>query len=49
MPWAIRLVADIFRVVPKKVRADLIKMAQVTPVVALMVVTVNFLGITLRR
>ena len=30
MPWAIQLVADIFWVEPKKVRADLIKMAQVS-------------------
>ncbi|MCL4069194.1 hypothetical protein M3484_21790 [Pseudomonas sp. GX19020] len=30
MPWAIQLVADIFWVEPRKVRADLIKMAQVS-------------------
>ena len=30
MPWAIQLVADMFWVEPRKVRADLIKMAQVS-------------------
>ncbi|MBJ2151662.1 hypothetical protein [Paracoccus sp. IB05] len=30
MPWAIRLVADMFWIEPRKVRADLIKMAQVS-------------------